>query len=54
MDAKTIIKSVERSVAEGAFDDARAEMSKAKRNGFDLPEWSILEARIARLEILAE
>ena len=54
MDAKAVLESVERSVAEGAFDDARAEMSAAKQRGFDLPEWSILEARIARLEILAE
>ena len=54
MDAKAILQSVERSVAEGAFADARAEISKAKRKGFDLPEWSILEARIARLEILTE
>lgn len=54
MDAKAILKSVERSIEEGAFADARAEISEAKRRGFDLPEWSILEARIARLEILAE
>ena len=54
MDAKAILESVERAVAAGAFADARAEISEAKRRGFDLPEWSILEARIARLEILAE
>lgn len=54
MDAKAILVSVERSVEEGAFADARAEISEARRRGFDLPEWSILEARIARLEVLAE
>ena len=54
MDAKVILESVERSVEQGAFSKARAEMSEAKRKGFDLPEWSILEARIARLEILAQ
>ena len=54
IDAKAIVESVERSIAEGAFADARAEVLEAKRRGFDLPEWSILEARIARLEILAE
>ena len=53
-DAKVILESVNRSIAEGAFADARTKMSEARRKGFDLPEWSILEARIARLEILAE
>ncbi len=54
MDARAILESVERLVEEGAFADARTEISEARRRGFDLPEWSILEARIARLEILAE
>lgn len=53
-DAKVILESVVRSVELGAFSKARAEMAEARRKGFDLPEWSILEARIARLEILAE
>ncbi|MYH10711.1 MAG: AAA family ATPase [Gemmatimonadales bacterium] len=53
-DARAILESVERAVAEGEFAHARDEIAKAKQNGFDLPEWSVLEARIARLEILAE
>ena len=53
-DAKVMLESVERSVELGAFSKARTEMAEARRKGFDLPEWSILEARIARLEILAE
>lgn len=53
-DAKAILESVERSVENGDFSKARFEISEAKQNGFDLPEWSILEARIARLKILAE
>ena len=53
-DAKVILESVERSVEKGAFAEARAAISEAKKEGFDLPEWSVLEARIARLEILAE
>ena len=53
-DAKDLLESVELSVEKGAFSEARAKISKAKRNGFDWPEWSILEARIARLEILAK
>lgn len=53
-DAKVILKSVERSVAEGEFAHARDEISRARQDGFDLPEWSVLEVRIARLEVLAE
>ena len=53
-DAQAILESVKHSVERGAFSEARARMAEARRKGFDLPEWSILEARIARLEILAE
>ena len=54
LDAKVMLESVERLVEQGAFSKARAGMAEARRKGFDLPEWSILEARIARLEILVE
>lgn len=53
-DAIAAIQSVENLIEEGTFEKAHAEISEAKKNGLDLPEWSILEARIARLEILAE
>ena len=53
-DAKAAIQSVESLIAKGTFKKARAAVSKAKKNGLDLPEWSVLEARIARLEILAK
>lgn len=53
-DAKVILESVERLVAEGEFAHARDEISRAKQDGFDLPEWSVVEARIARIEVLAE
>ena len=53
-DAKTAIQSVESLIGQGTFKKARAEISKAKKNGLDLPEWSVLEARIARLKILAK
>ena len=52
--AMTAIESVESLIEEGAFEEAHTAISKAKENGLDLPEWSVLEARIARLEILAE
>ena len=48
------IQSVESLIGEGTFEKARTAISKAKKNGLDLPEWSVLETRIARLEILAE
>lgn len=52
--AMVAIQSVENLIEEGAFEEAHTAISKAKENGLDLPEWSVLEARIARLEILAE
>ena len=53
-DAKAAIQSVESLIEKGTFKKARAAISKAKKNGLDLPEWSVLEARIARLKILAK
>lgn len=53
-DAMAAIQSVENLIKEGTFEKAHAAISEAKKNGLDLPEWSVLEARMARLEILAE
>ena len=53
-DAIAAIQSVENLIEEGTFEKAHTAISEAKKNGLDLPEWSVLEARIARLEILAE
>jgi predicted ATP-binding protein involved in virulence len=47
------IQSVEVLIKKGAFEKARAAISQAKKKGLDLPEWSVLEARMARLEVLA-
>ena len=52
--AMVAIQSVESLIEEGNFEKARTAISEAKKNGLDLPEWSVLEARIARMEILAE
>ena len=53
-DAMAAIQSVENLIAKGTFEEAHTAISAAKKNGLDLPEWSVLEARIARLEILGE
>src|SRR5262249_17021928 len=50
--AVTAIKTVEGLIKKGAFKKALASMANAKKKGLDLPEWSMLEARIARLENL--
>jgi predicted ATP-binding protein involved in virulence len=46
------MKTVETLIQKNAFKKARAAIAMAKRSGFDLPEWSALEARMARLERL--
>ena len=52
--AMAAIQTVESLIGKGTFEEARTAISDAKKNGLDLPEWSIFEARMARLEILAE
>jgi predicted ATP-binding protein involved in virulence len=47
------IHNIEKEINKGNFKKARIEITKAKEKGFDLPEWSILEARMARMEVLA-
>lgn len=46
------IKIVEGLIDIADFDEARQMIAKFKHNGFELTEWSMLEARIARLELL--
>lgn len=48
------INEVESLIIEGNFSDARASIKKYCKNGLDIPEWSVLEARMARMELLAE
>ena len=50
--ATAAIQSVERLIGKGTFEEARAAISAAKKDGLDIPEWSVLEARMARLELL--
>lgn len=52
--AAAAIHSVESLIKRGTFKKARIAIAEAKAKGFDLPEWSVLEARMARLELLAK
>jgi hypothetical protein len=44
------IKAIEALIKNGEFKRALSEMTKSRNRGLDLPEWSVFEARIARLE----
>lgn len=48
------ISEVELSIKDGNFSEARTLIAKYRGNGLDLPEWSVLEARMARLEVISE
>jgi predicted ATP-binding protein involved in virulence len=48
------ISRVEALIRKGEFEKARAEIAAQREAGRDLPEWSVLEARMARMEVLAE
>ncbi|MGN6297381.1 MAG: AAA family ATPase [Ginsengibacter sp.] len=50
--ASKAIEDIEQLIKEIEFDKARSKMAEYKKDGFDLPEWSVFEARIARLEII--
>ncbi len=52
--AADAIRSIEAMIKKGTFNKARRAIKEAKRNGFDLPEWSMFEARMARLEVLSK
>jgi predicted ATP-binding protein involved in virulence len=54
IEAVRAIRKVEERIKEGEFEKAREEIEARRRAGLDLTEWAILEARMARLEILAE
>ena len=48
------IRNVETLIKKGMFSKARKAIAAAKKVGMDLPEWSILEARMARVEVLSK
>jgi predicted ATP-binding protein involved in virulence len=53
-DASSAIREVEALIKKGTFQKARMAIAAARMAGWDLPEWSVLEARMARLEVLAK
>jgi len=52
--AADAIRSIEAMIKKGTFQKARHAIKEAKKKGFDLPEWSMFEARMARLEVLSK
>ena len=48
------IRVVEALIQDGDYDAARAQMVVYREQGYDLPEWAMYEARIARLELFDE
>lgn len=52
--AAKAIQMAEALIEKGSFKKARAAIKMAKDKGLDLPEWSVLEARIARLELIGK
>lgn len=54
VEAVRAISKVEQRIKEGNFEKAQEEIAASRRAGLDLTEWAILEARMARMEMLAE
>jgi len=54
VEAIRAIRKVEKRIKEGEFEKAQEEIAANRRAGLDLPEWAIFEARMARMEILAQ
>jgi hypothetical protein len=54
INAATVVRDIEALIKKGSFSKARKAITSAKETGLDLPEWSVLEARMARLEVLSK
>ncbi len=52
--AAKAIEEVEALIRAGEFEKARAAIAQHRKKGMDLPDWSVLEARMARMEVLAK
>jgi len=52
--AKRALTDVESSINNGEFKIARKQISNYIKNGINIVDWSILEARMARMELLIE
>ncbi|KKG64153.1 AAA family ATPase [Methanosarcina mazei] len=53
-ESSSAVREVESLISDAEFEGARAAIAKYRRTGLDLPEWSMLEARMARMELLGE
>lgn len=53
-EAVEALRKVETAIQQNAFRQAREAIAAARRNGLDLAEWPMLEARMKRMELLAE
>lgn len=53
-DAAKAIRAVEKLIKNLSFTKARKEIAEWKKKGLDLPDWSVLAARMARMEVLAK
>ena len=53
-ESDSAIKEVESLIIDANFRKAREVIAKYRKIGLILPEWSVLEARMARMELLAE
>ena len=52
--AKAAIERIESLIKKGTFKEVRAEIANYKNKGLDLPEWSVFEARMAKMEIFGK
>lgn len=53
-DVSKAIKSVELLIKEGDFEKARQLILDQQNAGHEIPEWAVLEARMARMELFTE
>jgi predicted ATP-binding protein involved in virulence len=54
IESSSAIKEVELLIRDGDFDGALEAIAAYKKQGLDLPDWSVLEARIASMEMMLE
>jgi predicted ATP-binding protein involved in virulence len=50
--SRRALMRIETLIEDGAFKKARTAIARERNRGLDLPEWSVFEARMARLEAL--
>lgn len=53
-EAREAIETVELLVKSGSYAEARKAIADRREAGLDLPEWGVLDARMARMEALAK